>query len=69
MIPDNKLLIGGYSNGYIPGGDVTDTFVGFIDIWIVKMDTNGTKIWDNNYGSSSWDYAGNICQFPIQILN
>ncbi|MBK8845538.1 MAG: hypothetical protein IPO27_02840 [Bacteroidetes bacterium] len=60
MTPDNKLLIGGYSNGYIPGGDVTDTFVGFIDIWIVKMDTNGTKIWDNNYGSSSWDLVYNI---------
>ena len=35
-------------------GDVT-TSLGGVDVWIVKVDSAGNKIWDRSYGGSDWD--------------
>ncbi len=32
------------------------------DAWILKLDKNGNKIWDNRYGQSGKDYAYDIAQ-------
>ncbi len=33
-------------------GDVSDTSRGQGDIWIVKIDSSGNKLWDKRYGGS-----------------
>jgi hypothetical protein len=47
----NEYLVVGYSNSMI-GGDKTVANFGGTDLWAVKFDTLGNKIWDNVYGGS-----------------
>ncbi|MBK8845534.1 MAG: T9SS type A sorting domain-containing protein [Bacteroidetes bacterium] len=59
--PDSSILLGGYADCLNPGHDLTDTNVGFFDdIWFVKCDKNGKKIWDQKYGSTGIDYISSI---------
>ena len=41
-------------------GDVSDEGIGGRDLWMVKIDENGEKIWDRKFGktgtSSEWHY-------------
>jgi hypothetical protein len=47
-------ILGGYSDSGI-GGDKTQSIKGGNDYWLVKLDANGTKEWDQSYGGSSDD--------------
>ncbi|MBK8846883.1 MAG: T9SS type A sorting domain-containing protein [Bacteroidetes bacterium] len=59
--PDSSILLGGYAECLNPGHDLTDTNVGFFDdIWFVKCDKNGKKIWDQKYGSTGIEYITSI---------
>lgn len=51
---DNGFLAIGFSNS--SNGDVSANNGGF-DYWLVKLDSNGTIEWENNYGGSSEDKA------------
>ena len=51
---DGTYAIGGYSNS--TDGQVTGNHGGS-DYWVVKLDTNGTLIWEKSYGSSFDDWA------------
>jgi hypothetical protein len=31
------------------------------DIWMIRVDTSGTTIWDKTYGGGSWEYANKFC--------
>ena len=46
------------------GGDVTDSSKGFLDFWLLKLDSLGNKIWDKRYGGSGDDNATWIEQAP-----
>ncbi len=48
---DGGYLLAGYSVSGI-NGDKTDTAYGYWDTWIIKIDSNGTKLWDRTYGGS-----------------
>ncbi|MBK8846874.1 MAG: hypothetical protein IPO27_10160 [Bacteroidetes bacterium] len=49
VAPDGSIILAGYSLAYYPNFDVTDTNVGFFeDYWVVKLDSLGNKIWDEN---------------------
>ena len=50
---DHGYLLAGISYSGIVG-DKTSTPHGWGDIWVVKIDSNGTKLWDKGFGSS-WD--------------
>jgi gliding motility-associated-like protein len=50
---DGYLLAG--SSISVPSGNKTSGTNGGYDYWIIKIDKNGTKIWDRNYGGSEDD--------------
>jgi formylglycine-generating enzyme required for sulfatase activity len=49
------LLVGNSGSG--ADGDKTQSGQGWFDIWVVKIDADGNKVWDKSYGGSGQDYA------------
>lgn len=60
---DNGFLAGGYSNSGI-NGDKTqnnwDVTLSSTDYWIVKLDSNGNKLWDKRFGGIGTDQLSEI---------
>ncbi|HUM51080.1 MAG TPA: hypothetical protein PK431_04665, partial [Chitinophagales bacterium] len=56
---DGGYLIGGYSLSGISGNKTTANF-GNNDYWIIKIDANGVKQWEKNYGGSDLDVLNSI---------
>jgi len=52
--PDGGYVLGGNSQSPV-SGDKTEASKGADDYWIVKLDANGTKLWDRTLGSSTGD--------------
>ena len=50
------FLVSGYSSS-INSGTKTSTNFGDNDFWLMKIDGNGNKLWEQTYGGSSKDYA------------
>lgn len=51
---DNELIIGGYSNSNV-SGDKNENSRGNYDYWILKIDGNGSIIWQKTIGGSNVD--------------
>ncbi len=49
-----------YITGYTSGGLDGNTNQGLDDIFLVKYDTNGTKLWTNLWGTSDYDYGNSV---------
>lgn len=47
---DGGYFLGGYAGSQ--DHDVTDTFFGFIDYWLIKIDNSGEILWDKTYGGT-----------------
>ena len=58
-LPEGGYVIAGYTASQ--DGDVTPTYEGF-NCWIVKIDTNGNKVWQKTYGGSYDDRAMSIAR-------
>jgi uncharacterized delta-60 repeat protein len=58
---DGGFIVAGYTNSS-NNGDVTDSNKGGNDIWILKLNSDGTKVWDKTYGGSANDLAISIQQ-------
>ena len=43
--------------GYILAGETKSKGAGSYDMWVVKTDASGKKMWDKTYGGSQWDRA------------
>ena len=56
---NGDILLSGYSNSSI-SGDKTESNFGYSDNWIVRLDSNGHKIWDKTIGGSDMDLNGNV---------
>jgi|GEM_PF-2876803 len=52
--PDGGYLLAGTSYSDI-GQDRSGPTRGWADYWVVKVDANGNKLWDNRYGGNNWD--------------
>lgn len=42
------------------GGDKTEPSRGSFDLWVVKLNANGSKAWDRTYGGSDYEMNGSI---------
>src|SRR5262249_24989843 len=51
---DGGYLLGGYSTSS-SGGNKTSTNFGSYDYWIVRVDTNGNKLWEQSFGGNGYD--------------
>ncbi len=58
---DGGYIIGGYTASGI-GGDKTQISWGSSDYWMIKIDSNGNKQWDKDFGGTSADMLDNVIQ-------
>src|SRR5215831_10713253 len=58
---DGGYIIGGFS-GSDSGADKSQNMYGVRDFWIVKLDANGIKQWDKDYGGRGDDALNGIRQ-------
>ena len=58
---DGGLLVG-FSSDTTPGGSKTAPSYGGSDIWLVKLDTNGNKLWDHSFGGAGDEILGSVQQ-------
>ncbi|MET3129444.1 hypothetical protein ABID42_004568 [Arcicella rosea] len=56
---DGGYLLGGHSSSGI-SGNKSETSKGASDYWIVKINANGSKVWDKAFGGNSVEYLGDI---------
>ncbi len=56
---DGGLLVG-FSSDTTPGGSKTAPSYGRCDIWLVKLDTNGNKLWDHSFGGAGNEFLGSV---------
>jgi hypothetical protein len=63
--PDGSFLLGGTSNSYI-SGDKSQNPSGFSDFWVLKVNSNGNKIWDKTIGGNDSDELHSV-YFTIDV--
>jgi hypothetical protein len=57
--PDGTYIYANNSFGG-NGGDKTSGYIDGGDIWVVKLDANGQKLWDKTIGTNQIDFVGGI---------
>ncbi|PSR55163.1 hypothetical protein AHMF7605_17440 [Adhaeribacter arboris] len=63
LTQDGGYLLGGYSESGLQG-DKTSSGKGGADLWIIKVDSTGNKIWDKTFGSRDYDYFADLVALP-----
>jgi hypothetical protein len=48
--------------GYAVAGFTVSEDTGDRNVWVIKMDKNGNKVWDRTFGGTSEDWANSIIQ-------
>ncbi|MFI5132074.1 MAG: gliding motility-associated C-terminal domain-containing protein [Chitinophagales bacterium] len=61
LIPsdDGNYFLSGTSSSP-PGGNKSSPLIGVEDIWLLKVDPAGVKIWDKTFGTTERDYFGTL---------
>jgi hypothetical protein len=58
---DGGYILGGYSQSGI-SVDKSQNSKGGSDYWVVKLDANGTKVWDKTIGGNYWEILASLYQ-------
>jgi len=59
--PDGGYLVGGDSSSDPSGSKLSENY-GLDDYWVVKLDGNGVKIWEQSLGGTGSDYLTSLAQ-------
>ena len=59
---DASSLIQTTDDGYAVAGSSTPKDSLNFDVWLIKLDNKGNKVWDRTYGGSGWDWARSLIQ-------
>ncbi len=70
MADDNDaFVIAGTTSSNVGGNISQPNFnAPFSDIWIIKVDSSGNKVWDRRYGGNDQDNPRHICKVPDGYL-
>src|SRR5437899_10626457 len=60
---DGGCIIGGGSSSAINGNKTSPNYGGS-DYWVIKLDTDGNKQWENSFGGTSSDILVRLLQTP-----
>lgn len=58
---DGGFILGGRSQSGLGGNKISPNFGGQ-DYWVVRLDTDGNKLWERSFGGTSGDLFGQVCQ-------
>ena len=53
---DNGFILAGNTKSPISGNKTTPTY-GFYDLWVVRLNASGDKLWDQTVGGNDYDYC------------
>ncbi|WP_158267547.1 T9SS type A sorting domain-containing protein [Adhaeribacter arboris] len=59
---DGGYIMGGTSNSGISGDKTDKGIEGSYDYWVVRLNVDGTKLWDKTIGGTSTDYFASLQQ-------
>ena len=51
---DGGYILGGWSSSIASGNKITPNY-GSSDYWVIKLDSNGSKVWEQSFGGTSYD--------------
>jgi hypothetical protein len=61
--PDLSMYLGFTTNGH--DGDFTSQIFGLGEVWLLKLDETGNKIWDKSFGTTDDDQLGDLQIEPM----
>ncbi|MBL7926022.1 MAG: T9SS type A sorting domain-containing protein [Bacteroidia bacterium] len=64
LLADGSIVMLGTSDSPIECYKSQNRFSTNPDVWLVKVDTNGGKVWDKRYGTTATDWVYNIIKSP-----
>jgi hypothetical protein len=62
-LPDGGFLLAGRSDSPVSANKTAANY-GFEDVWIVRLDAGGNKLWDRTLGGSNFDYSRDLILLP-----
>nr|MBK9649828.1 hypothetical protein [Bacteroidota bacterium] len=60
VAPDGSIIAAGYTESSYPNHDITDSTNGWDDIMVFKLDSNGNKVWNYQYGSFGHEFVSDV---------
>lgn len=62
QLNDGSYILAGTSGSEVSGDKTKPSYGGWDDYWIIKIDSNGNKLWDNTYGDTEEEVLVNFEQ-------
>ena len=63
VLPDGGFLLGGFSSSPASGNKVSTNY-GRRDFWVIRIDANGEKLWERDYGTPAMDILRSLGRLP-----
>ena len=60
VLPDGGYMIGGFSRSASGTGNKTSESFGDLDIWVLRLDPQGNKLWERSFGGTGADLLAKV---------